>query len=279
MDIIHSAFELRRRLQREPNNVFVPTMGHLHDGHIQLIKLAKPRAACTVVSIFVNRLQFGPREDFERYPRTLEEDSERLKEAGVNVVFAPDEKEIYPETQTFVVEPSDLQHILEGEHRPGHFRGVATVVLKLFNLVMPHSAIFGKKDYQQYLVLRDMVRQFALPIEIIPAETVRAADGLALSSRNFYLSANEREEAPRLYRVLKQAHTEIMGGARDFQRIELHCMSELADHGWQPDYVAVRRQADLQPPKAGDNELVVLAAARLGRTRLIDNVEVRTGSG
>jgi pantoate--beta-alanine ligase len=143
---------------------------------------------------------------------------------------------------------------------------------------MPHSAIFGKKDYQQYLVLRDMVRQFALPIEIIPAETVRAADGLALSSRNFYLSANEREEAPRLYRVLKQAHTEIIGGARDFQRIELHCMSELADHGWQPDYVAVRRQADLQPPKAGDNELVVLAAARLGRTRLIDNVEVRTGS-
>jgi pantoate--beta-alanine ligase len=274
MDIIHAASELRKRLQREPDNVFVPTMGHLHDGHIQLIKLAKPRAACTVVSIFVNRLQFGPREDFERYPRTLEEDSEHLKEAGVNVVFAPDEKEIYPETQTFVVEPSDLQHILEGEHRPGHFRGVATVVLKLFNLVMPHSAIFGKKDYQQYLVLRDMVRQFALPIEIIPAETVRADDGLALSSRNFYLSANEREEAPRLYRVLKQARTEIMGGARDFQRIELHCMSELADHGWQPDYVAVRRQADLQPPKAGDNELVLLAAARLGRTRLIDNVEI-----
>jgi len=277
MDFVYSVSELRKRLQREPNNVFVPTMGHLHDGHIQLIRLAKPRAACTVVSIFVNRLQFGPREDFERYPRTLEQDSERLKDAGVNVVFAPDEREIYPEAQTFVVEPSDLQHILEGEHRPGHFRGVATVVLKLFNLVMPHSAIFGKKDYQQYLVLRDMVRQFALPIEIIPAETVRAADGLALSSRNFYLSADERREAPRLYRVLKQAHGEIVGGARDFQRIELHCMSELADHGWQPDYVAVRRQADLQPPKPGDSELVVLAAARLGRTRLIDNVEVSVG--
>ena len=184
MDIIHSVSGLRERLQREPNNVFVPTMGNLHEGHIQLIKIAKPRAACTVVSIFVNRLQFGPREDFDRYPRTLEEDSERLKAAGVDVVFAPDEKEIYPEPQTFVVEPSDLQHILEGAHRPGHFRGVATVVLKLFNLVMPHSAIFGKKDYQQYLVLRDMVRQFALPIEIIPAETVRAPDGLALSSRN-----------------------------------------------------------------------------------------------
>jgi pantoate--beta-alanine ligase len=276
VDIIHSASALRKRLQREPNNVFVPTMGHLHDGHIQLIQIAKPRAACTVVSIFVNRLQFGPREDFDRYPRTLEADSERLEEAGVNVVFVPDEKEIYPETQTFVVEPSDLQHILEGAHRPGHFRGVATVVLKLFNLVMPHSAIFGKKDYQQYLVLRDMVRQFALPIEIIPAETVRAEDGLALSSRNFYLTPKERKEAPRLHRLLARAGTEIARGARDFQRIELHCMSELADHGWQPDYVAVRRQADLQAPKEGDDELVVLAAARLGRTRLIDNVEIRT---
>jgi len=275
VDIIHSASALRKRLRREPNNVFVPTMGHLHDGHIQLIQIAKPRAACTVVSIFVNRLQFGPREDFDRYPRTLEADSERLEEAGVNVVFVPDEKEIYPETQTFVVEPSDLQHILEGAHRPGHFRGVATVVLKLFNLVMPHSAIFGKKDYQQYLVLRDMVRQFALPIEIIPAETVRAEDGLALSSRNFYLTPKERKEAPRLHRLLARAGTEIARGARDFQRIELHCMSELADHGWQPDYVAVRRQADLQPPKDGDDELVVLAAARLGRTRLLDNVEVR----
>ena len=198
MDIIRSVPELRRRLQREPNNVFVPTMGHLHDGHIQLINIAKPRAACTVVSIFVNRLQFGPREDYDRYPRTLEEDSDRLKAAGVDVVFAPDEKEIYPEPQTFVVEPSDLQYVLEGAHRPGHFRGVATVVLKLFNLVMPHSAIFGKKDYQQYLVLRDMVRQFALPIEIIPAETVRAEDGLALSSRNGYLSAPERRpQSPR----------------------------------------------------------------------------------
>ncbi|HEX6006522.1 MAG TPA: pantoate--beta-alanine ligase, partial [Burkholderiales bacterium] len=232
------------------------------------------RAACKVVSIFVNRLQFGPREDFDRYPRTLEADCAKLRAVGVNVVFAPDEKEIYPEPQTFLVEPSDLQHILEGEHRPGHFRGVATVVLKLFNLVMPHSAVFGKKDYQQYMVLRDMVRQFALPIEILPAETVRAADGLALSSRNAYLSAQERREAPRLYALLRQAHDEVAGGARDFQRIELHSMSELANHGWKPDYVAVRRQADLQPPTPEDHDLVVLAAARLGRTRLIDNVEV-----
>jgi pantoate--beta-alanine ligase len=277
MDIIHSAAALRERLQREPNNVFVPTMGNLHDGHIQLIDIAKPRAACTVVSIFVNRLQFGPREDFDRYPRTLDADAARLKAAGVHVLFMPDEKEIYPETQTFVVEPSDLQHILEGAHRPGHFRGVATVVLKLFNLVMPHSAIFGKKDYQQYLVLRDMVRQFALPIEIIPAETVRAEDGLALSSRNGYLTPVERNEAPRLYRVLRNARGEIAMGARDYQRIELNAMAELARNGWKPDYVTLRRQTDLQPPQTGDRDLVILAAARLGRTRLIDNVEIKIG--
>jgi len=274
MDIIHSVAALRERLRREPNNVFVPTMGNLHEGHIELIRIAKPRAACTVVSIFVNRLQFGPREDFDRYPRTLSVDAERLQDVGVDVVFAPDEQEIYPELQTFVVEPSDLQHILEGAHRPGHFRGVATVVLKLFNLVQPHSAIFGKKDYQQYLVLRDMVKQFALPIEIIPAETVRAPDGLALSSRNAYLTADERAEAPRLYRVLREAQRQLQEGARDYQRVELEAMAELAHNGWRPDYIAVRRQADLQPPSNGDTDLVVLAAARLGRTRLIDNVEV-----
>ncbi len=274
MDVIHSAADLRARLQREPNNVFVPTMGNLHEGHIQLIDIAKPRAACTVVSIFVNRLQFGPREDFDRYPRTLENDGARLKAAGVDVVFAPDEKEIYPEPQTFVVEPSDLQYILEGAHRPGHFRGVATVVLKLFNLVMPHSAIFGKKDYQQYLVLRDMVKQFALPIEIIPAETVRAPDGLALSSRNNYLSPAERKEAPRLYGVLKKVRDELGSGARDFQRLDQKAMTELARNGWQPDYVTVRRQADLRQPTERDHDLVIVAAARLGRTRLIDNVEV-----
>ena len=274
MDIIHSAADLRARLQRVPNNVFVPTMGNLHNGHIQLINIAKPRAACTVVSIFVNRLQFGPREDFDRYPRTLDADSARLKAAGVDVLFMPDEKEIYPERQTYLVEPSDLQYILEGAHRPGHFRGVATVVLKLFNLVMPHSAIFGKKDYQQYLVLRDMVTQFALPIEIIPAETVRAQDGLALSSRNAYLTAEQRKEAPRLYGVLKKVRDELGSGARDFQRLDQQAMAELARHGWQPDYVAVRRQADLRQPTERDRDLVIVAAARLGRTRLIDNVEV-----
>jgi|SRR5688500_15582463 len=274
MDLIHSVADLRERLQHEPNNVFVPTMGNLHAGHIQLINIAKPRAACTVVSIFVNRLQFGPKEDFERYPRTLGADCAKLRDAGVDVVFMPDESEIYPEPQTYVVEPSDLQHVLDGAVRPGHFRGVATVVLKLFNMVSPHSAIFGKKDYQQCLVLTNMVRQLALPIEIILAETVRADDGLALSSRNAYLSADERRQAPRLYQVLCRARDELAAGARDYQRIELDVMAELAHHGWKPDYIAVRRQRDLRPPTNGEPNLVVLAAARLGKTRLIDNVEV-----
>lgn len=274
MDIVTSVTALRERLQREPNNVFVPTMGNLHEGHIDLIRVGKPKAACTVVSIFVNRLQFGPKEDFERYPRTFDNDCDKLRGAGVNVVFAPDEKEIYPEPQTFVVEPSGLQHVLDGEFRPGHFRGVATVVLKLFNMVMPHAAIFGKKDYQQYLVLRDMVRQLALPVEIIPAETVRAADGLALSSRNGYLSPAERAEAPRLYALLRDAKNKITGGERNFQRIELEAMAQLSQHGWAPQYLAVRRAADLQPPASGERKLVVLAAAYLGKTRLIDNIEV-----
>jgi len=274
MDIIHSIEHLRERLEREPDNVFVPTMGNLHDGHIQLIRLAKPRAACTVVSIFVNRIQFGPREDFDRYPRTMEADIARCREAGVNVVFAPSEREIYPEPQTYVVEPSELQHTLDGAVRPGHFRGVATVVLKLFNMVRPHAALFGKKDYQQYLVLRDMVRQFALPIEIIPAETVRAPDGLALSSRNQYLSAAERKEAPNLFATLQRARDELAGGKRDWQRVELDAMAALARRGWRPDYIAVRRQSDLQQPNNAERDLVVLAAARLGGTRLIDNVEL-----
>jgi pantoate--beta-alanine ligase len=276
VDIITSVADLRERLQREPDNVFVPTMGNLHAGHIQLMRLAKERgAACTVVSIFVNRIQFGPKEDFERYPRTLEADAKMMQEVGVDVVFAPSEHDIYPEPQTFLVEPSDLQHILEGAFRPGHFRGVATVVMKLFNMVSPHIAIFGKKDYQQYVVLRDMVKQLALPVEIVPAETVRADDGLALSSRNAYLSAAERAEAPRLYWSLRTAADEVFAAKRDFRRIELQAMSTLANKGWRPDYVSVRRQSDLQPPGADDRALVVLAAAFLGRTRLIDNVEVK----
>jgi len=273
MDIIHSVAALRERLQREPNNVFVPTMGNLHQGHIQLINIAKPRAACTVVSIFVNRLQFGPREDFDRYPRTLTADCEKLAAAGVDVVFAPDEGEIYPEPQVYTVEPPDLQHILDGAVRPGHFRGVATVVLKLFNMVMPHAAIFGKKDYQQYLVLRDMVHQLALPVEIIPAETVRAADGLALSSRNGYLDAAQRSESVQLSAALRSVAVAVASGRRDWANLEAQAMDSLASRGWKPDYVAVRRQSDLGEPAAGE-PLVVLAAARIGSTRLIDNLEL-----
>jgi len=273
MDIINSVAALRERLGREPDNVFVPTMGNLHAGHIQLTRLAKQRSACAVVSIFVNRIQFGPKEDFDRYPRTLQADADKLREAGADVLFAPDESEIYPEPQTFTVEPSDLQHILEGAFRPGHFRGVATVVLKLFNMVSPHAAIFGKKDYQQYVVLRDMVKQLALPVEIIPAETVRAEDGLALSSRNAYLSAPERAEAPRLHRILKEAREALRAGKRDYAAIEARALAEFGGK-WAPDYVAIRRQSDLRPPAPSDRNLVVLGAAKLGKTRLIDNVEV-----
>ena len=273
MDIVTSVRDLRERLQREPDNVFVPTMGNLHAGHIQLMRLAKHRAACTVVSIFVNRIQFGPKEDFERYPRTLQADAEMMEDVGVDVVFAPTEAEIYPEPQTFVVEPSDLQHILEGAFRPGHFRGVATVVLKLINMVSPHTAIFGKKDYQQYVVLRDMVKQLALPVEIIPAETVRAEDGLALSSRNAYLTPAERTEAARLYRILQEVRAALLAGRRDYSRLEAEALARFNEK-WAADYVAIRRQSDLQPPSPSDRNLVVLGAARLGRPRLIDNVEV-----
>jgi pantoate--beta-alanine ligase len=274
MDIINSVADLRARLKSEPDNVLVPTMGNLHDGHIQLVRNVKPRAACTVVSIFVNRLQFGPREDFEKYPRTFAGDCEKLEAAGCDVVFAPDEKEIYPEPQTYTVDPPEIQHILDGAVRPGHFRGVATVVLKLFNMAQPKAAIFGKKDYQQCIVLKNMVRQLALPIDIILADTVRAPDGLALSSRNGYLSALERQEAVHLSQSLKRVHTELAAGKRDFQRMELQEMALLAGRGWQPDYIAVRRQSDLQPPHADDRSLVILGAARLGVTRLIDNLEI-----
>lgn len=274
MDIIHKVAELRERLAREPANVLVPTMGNLHEGHIQLVDNARPRGACTVVSIFVNRLQFGPREDFDKYPRTFAADCAKLEAAGCNVVFAPDESEIYPEPQTYTVEPPEIADILDGAVRPGHFRGVATVVLKLFNMVAPRAAIFGKKDYQQCIVLANMVRQLALPIEIILAETVRSADGLALSSRNGYLSATERAEAPQLHATLLRAKAAVAAGKRDYRRIELVAMTHLAERGWQPDYVAIRRRGDLMPPHEGDTELVVLGAAKLGATRLIDNLEL-----
>jgi pantoate--beta-alanine ligase len=274
MELIRSVAELRARLYNEREVALVPTMGNLHDGHIRLIQVAKPRAACLVASIFVNRLQFGPSEDYNRYPRTLSADCERLEQAGCNVVFAPDEKEVYPEPQEFTVDPSSIQYLLEGAFRPGHFRGVATVVLKLFNMVQPQIAIFGKKDYQQYLVLREMVKELALPIEIIPADTVRAEDGLALSSRNGYLSPEERSEAPRLYRQLASIRDALLSGERDFAALEGRAVQNLDASGWKTDYIAIRRQSDLLMPDNESRALVVLAASRLGKTRLIDNLEV-----
>jgi len=253
---------------------FVPTMGNLHDGHIALMRQAREHADVVVASIFVNRLQFGPREDFDKYPRTFENDCARLAEAGVDHLFAPDEQEMYPTPQRYQVDP-DPAHtdILDGASRPGHFRGVATVVLKLFNIVQPQIALFGKKDYQQVMVLRNMTRELALPIEIIAGETTRADDGLALSSRNGYLSPAERAEAPRLYRQLVWIRERIAAGERNFLLLETEAVAELAAHGWQPDYLTIRRRSNLQPP-AGDEPLVVLGAAKLGNTRLIDNLEI-----
>jgi pantoate--beta-alanine ligase len=275
MQIHETIAGVRAALQSAGHIVFVPTMGNLHDGHIALMRQARAHGDTVVASIFVNRLQFRPGEDFEKYPRTFAADCERLIAAGVDHLFAPSETELYPEPQRYVVEPPAAHAtILEGEFRPGHFRGVATVVMKLFAIVQPQAALFGKKDFQQFMVLSAMVREFALPIEVIPGETVRAADGLALSSRNGYLSAAERAEAPRLHRVLNQLATAIRAGNRDFAALEAAGLAELRANGWEPDYLAVRRKFDLQSPAAHDSGLVVLAAARLGSTRLIDNLEV-----
>lgn len=268
---------LRAALAGASRVAFVPTMGNLHDGHISLMRQAQAHADVVVASIFVNRLQFGPNEDFDKYPRTFENDCARLAGAGVDHLFAPDEKEMYPTPQRYHVE-ADPAHtdILDGAARPGHFRGMATVVLKLFNIVQPRVALFGKKDYQQLMIIRNMVGELALPIEIIAGETCRADDGLALSSRNGYLSAVERAEAPRLSRQLRWIRERIAAGERDFLRLETEAVAELAAHGWKPDYISIRRRSDLQPPRAGDGEapLVVLGAARLGSTRLIDNLEI-----
>lgn len=275
MQIHDTIASTRAALQNAGRIVFVPTMGNLHEGHIALMKQARAHGDTVVASIFVNRLQFRPGEDFEKYPRTFEADCEKLVAAGVDHLFAPSETGLYPTQQRYVIEPpSEHATILEGEFRPGHFRGVATVVMKLFGVVQPHAALFGKKDYQQFMVLSAMVREFALPIDIIPGETIRAADGLALSSRNGYLSANERTEAPRLHRVLTKVVEDVRAGNRDFASLERDAQAELQAHGWIPDYVAVRRRLDLQSASAIDDPLVVLAAARLGTTRLIDNIEI-----
>lgn len=249
-------------------------MGGLHEGHLSLIRVARQHGECVVASIFVNRLQFAPTEDFDQYPRTLEQDCELLEEQGVHVVFAPEERTLYPAPQEFTVEPSPIANMLEGKYRPGFFRGVATVVLKLFNIVQPQTAMFGKKDYQQLHIVRQLVQQFNLPIEIVAGETIRTRDNLALSSRNRYLGDEERAEATRLYQVLSQVKREIEDGNRNFAGLEKNAMKILASHGWNADYVTICETDTLAPAKPKDGNMVVLGAARLGKTRLIDNLEI-----
>ena len=279
MKIISSIDELRDQLSGQLRTAFVPTMGNLHEGHLSLMRLARRHGDPVVASIFVNRLQFGPNEDFDKYPRTFQEDVAKLEKEGVYVLFAPTEKDLYPEPQEYRVTPPDgLGNALEGEFRPGFFGGVCTVVTKLFSCVQPRVAVFGKKDYQQLMIVRNMARQFAMPTEIIGAETFRAEDGLALSSRNGYLSGAERAEAPALYRNLNAVADAVRAGERDVKAVEARAMAALAERGWQPDYISVRKRIDLEAPDAADLErnepLVVLAAAKLGATRLIDNLEI-----
>ncbi|MBI1174833.1 MAG: pantoate--beta-alanine ligase [Sideroxydans sp.] len=273
MEIISSVAALRERLHGERSVALVPTMGNLHEGHLDLVRIARQRASCVVVSIFVNPLQFGPGEDLDKYPRTLEADCVNL--AGLaDVVFVPAVSDMYPVPQEVFVELPPVASELCGAARPGHFRGMATVVLKLFSIVQPQLAVFGKKDYQQLHLVRQMTRQFNLPIEVIGGETGRAPDGLALSSRNQYLNAVERTEAVFLHQTLVEVRQALLDGMGDIPQLEREASERLAGRGWRVDYVAVRAQATLGIPQSGERELVVLAAARLGNTRLIDNLEV-----
>ncbi|MBP9712953.1 MAG: pantoate--beta-alanine ligase [Sterolibacterium sp.] len=275
MKICETIASLRATLKDAGRIAFVPTMGNLHDGHIALMREARLHGDCVVASIFVNRLQFRPGEDFEKYPRTFAADCQRLEEAAVDVLFCPTEAEMYPQPQQYHIEPpTEHASILEGEFRPGHFRGVATVVAKLFNIVQPQAALLGRKDFQQLLVIRHMVQDLALPIEIIAGDTVRAADGLALSSRNGYLSTAERAEAPHLYRIMNTIREAIQRGEQNFAQLEHAAQQELTARGWKPDYIAIREKSGLKSPSAHDSGLVVLGAALLGSTRLIDNLEV-----
>jgi len=274
MQIIHTLADLRKELQNYRHPAVVPTMGNLHDGHLALVRQAKPLGDLTLATIFVNRLQFAPHEDFDTYPRTLQADCARLQAAGCDLVFAPSEAEFYPQPQSFRMQPPpELAGILEGHFRPGFFGGVCTVVLKLLSATQARTAVFGKKDYQQLMVIRQMVEQFALPVDVVGGETCRADDGLALSSRNGYLSAAERQQATQLSAELKALAYALRSGNTNCAALEATAMQSLADKGWKPDYVVVRRRIDLQCPQPGD-ALVVLAAARLGTTRLIDNLEV-----
>ncbi len=289
MKIVTDIQELRYQLRGQNRASFVPTMGNLHEGHLSLMRIARQHGDPVIASIFVNRLQFGPHEDFDQYPRTLEADAEKLEKEGVYVLFAPTEKVLYPEPQEYRVDPpKQLGDILEGEFRPGFFKGVCTVVLKLFSCVQPRVAVFGKKDYQQLMIIRQMAHQFALPVEIVAGETIRADDGLALSSRNAYLSDAERAEAPHLQVSLQQLRLEVLDAIHQssnskpinqfLRDLENKASNALIQRGWQPDYIAIRKRTDLLVPSHDDllakKELVILAAAKLGKTRLIDNLEI-----
>ena len=275
MKIIHTIKELRDWRREAGSVAFVPTMGNLHEGHLALVREAAKRADKVVVSIFVNRLQFGQGEDFDHYPRTLEQDAAKLAGEGVAVLFAPSEQELYPHVaQQYNVEPPHLQNELCGAFRPGHFRGVATVVAKLFNIVEPDYACFGKKDYQQLVILQGMAADLNFRVEIVPVDIGRAVDSLALSSRNQYLSEAERKQAPQLYRELQAIARAVKNGNRNYAALEQQAAANLKQAGWQVDYVEIRHAGNLQVAHVGDSELVVLAAARLGNTRLIDNVEI-----
>ena len=273
MQLIHTIAELRARLAREKSVAFVPTMGNLHEGHLNLVRIAREQGDCVVVSIFVNPLQFGPSEDFDKYPRTLEADCAKLQGLA-DVVFAPAVDDMYPVQQTVFVEPPPIANELCGAARPGHFRGMATVVLKLLNIVQPQVAVFGKKDYQQLHIIRRMVAELNLPVTIVGGETVRAADGLALSSRNQYLNTGERAGAVFLSRTLQGMRESILRGERNIERLQRDAVTALATRGWTVDYVAVRNQSDLLPASLSQRDWVILAAAKLGNTRLLDNVEV-----
>jgi pantoate--beta-alanine ligase len=283
MKIISDINELRDHLRGQNRASFVPTMGNLHEGHLSLMRLARQHGDPVVASIFVNRLQFGPNEDFDSYPRTMQADIDKLEKEGVYILFAPTEKDLYPQPQEYRVDPpQQLGDILEGEFRPGFFKGVCTVVLKLFSCVQPRVAVFGKKDYQQLMIVRQMASQFALPVEIVPAETIRAEDGLALSSRNIYLSTSERAEAPALQRQLNAMREQVLGLKEKtisaLMDIEASALTQMQARGWNPDYIAIRQQRDLAKPTQADLDggqpLVIVTAAKLGKTRLIDNLEI-----
>ena len=283
MKIISDIQELRDHLRGQNRASFVPTMGNLHEGHLSLMRLARQHGDPVVASIFVNRLQFGPNEDFDSYPRTMQADIDKLEKEGVYILFAPTERDLYPQPQEYRVDPpQQLGDILEGEFRPGFFKGVCTVVLKLLSCVQPKVAVFGKKDYQQLMIIRQMAKQFALPVEIIPGETIRAEDGLALSSRNGYLSIEERAEAPELQKALQEVRARVLDlserNTHTLIEIEKMAVEHLTGRGWKPDYIAIRQQSNLaaasnESLKAGE-PLVILTAAKLGKTRLIDNLEI-----